>query len=73
MDHGFAILIPFSILSTLDAAQSSSKVWKPSPQQKLLIAKFLKIQFFKYALVAAYMGHGFAILIPFSMLSSPEN
>ena len=30
------------------------------------------MQLFKYALVAAYMGHGFAMLIPFSILSRPK-
>ena len=33
----------------------------------------LKTKILGKVLVAAYMGHGFAILILFSILSSPEN
>lgn len=30
------------------------------------------MQFLKFVLVAAYMGHGFATLIPFSIISIPR-
>ena len=42
MGRGFAILIQFSILSRIKVAQSSSKGWQLSLQQKFEYARFWK-------------------------------
>ena len=45
---------------------------KPRYLGNLYNAKFHQMQYFKFTLVAAYMGHGVAILTPFSILSRPK-
>ena len=56
MGHGFALLIPFSILNMPEVDQCETS------QNRI----------FEIALIAAYMGHRFSILIPFSILSSQK-
>ena len=47
MGRGFGILIKFSILSRIKVAQSSSKGWQLSLQQKFEYARFCRNLFFK--------------------------
>ena len=47
MGRGFGILIQFSILSRIKVAQSSSKGWQLSLQQKFEYARFCRNLFFK--------------------------
>ena len=47
MGRGFGILIKFSILSRIKVAQSSSKGWQLSLQQKFEYARFCRNLFLK--------------------------
>ena len=47
MGRGFGILIQFSILSRIKVAQSSSKGWQLSLQQKFEYVRFCRNLFFK--------------------------
>ena len=47
MGRGFGILIQFSILSRIKVAQSSSKGWQLSLQQKFEYARFCRNLFKK--------------------------
>ena len=73
MGHGFAILIPFSISSRPKVAinpylKAENQVYSKSCKMR----NFAKYNFLNTPyVVAAYMGHGFAILIPFS-ISVPQ-